>query len=81
MATVLKAVACDSQCIDRLLSPGFSGQVHSLFARVINFCDSNAVLYSLATADMDNAPNTVRVLLPADFRLDEAGIVCGDWLR
>ncbi|MDR3561637.1 MAG: DUF2877 domain-containing protein [Negativicutes bacterium] len=81
MATVLKAVACDSQCIDRLLRPGFSGQVHSLFARVINFCDSNAVLYSLATADMDNAPNTVRVLLPADFRLDAAGIVCGDWLR
>lgn len=78
MPTVLRAVSGDSRCLDRLFRPGFSGRVHSIFAHVVNICDSDNILFSLAAADRDNAPSTVLVAFPADFRFDAAGIAGGD---
>ena len=78
MPTVLAAVSGDARCLDHLFRPGFFGRVHSIFAKVVNVCDKDEELFSLAAADLDNAPHTVLVAFPAEFRFDAAGIVSGD---
>lgn len=78
MPTVLKAVSGDDRCLNRLFRPDFSGKVHSIFRHVINICDQDGVLYSLAAADRDNAPHTVLVVLPDGFRFDATGLAGGD---
>jgi hypothetical protein len=74
---IFAVVSCDRQCAEQLFRPGFFGRVHSVFSRVINFWGPNEVLYSLACDALDNAPFTIRVVLPPNFRFDATGVMTG----
>ncbi|GGC90050.1 DUF2877 domain-containing protein [Enterococcus wangshanyuanii] len=39
----------------------WAGEVHSTFDRTINIIDDSGTLYTIATAELDDAPNTIRV--------------------
>ncbi|MFD1901841.1 hypothetical protein GQR36_20840 [Enterococcus termitis] len=39
----------------------WSGEVHSTFERTINLVDGSGTLYTIAAAELDDAPNTIRV--------------------
>ncbi|HWR45982.1 DUF2877 domain-containing protein [Sporomusa sp.] len=54
----------------------YSGQVHSVFRQTVNISATDGRLYSIATAQQDNAPCSIRVAAPIPFT--EMGIQSGD---
>jgi hypothetical protein len=55
----------------------FDGSVHSVFRQVVNFTDAAGALYCLASEQVDDAPATLRVRLPAGVTLADFGLTAG----
>lgn len=58
---VMAALSADVVFMRTLGSVGFGGQVHSVFKRVINIELSGGGLFTLASCDLDDAPDTIIV--------------------
>ncbi|CAM3935286.1 TPA: DUF2877 domain-containing protein [Klebsiella pneumoniae] len=63
---VMAALSADMVFMRSLSSVGFGGRVHSVFKRVINIELSGGGLFTLASCDLDNAPDTI-IVDSADF--------------
>ncbi len=57
----MRARSADASFLRTLDAGRFRGRVHSVFERVVNVEDQGGELYTLASRDLDNAPNTVIV--------------------
>ena len=66
-AALRRARSADSVFLSRLRNGPFRGQVHSVFARVVNVLHADGRLYTLAAGDLDDAPNTAVLDDVADF--------------
>ncbi|MGX7151201.1 DUF2877 domain-containing protein [Enterococcus ureasiticus] len=47
--------------LDAIQNKSWEGEVHSVFKRTVNIICESGELYTLAAAELDNAPNTLRV--------------------
>ena len=57
---MIQALSGDQRFLELLKQERMTGYVHSLFKRTINImCLTNHQLYTLASRDIDNAPNTI----------------------
>jgi hypothetical protein len=74
---LLTALSVDAAAKDALFGRPFRGRVHSVFAKAVNFTGPWGRLYCLAAEELDDAPATVRVRLPAGRALDNLGIQPG----
>ena len=73
---MFKAISGDSSFIEKIENTYFNGKVHSTFERTINITDSETEeMYTLATNDVDNAPNTIITDIPGFSRF---GLKPGD---
>ena len=63
---VMAALSADVVLLRALGSVSFDGQVHSVFKRVINIELSGGGLFTLASCDLDDAPDTI-IVDSADF--------------
>lgn len=61
---LVDAVSVDARLADLLPTDGRNGLVHSVHERVVNVLTPDGLLCCLSTADLDDAPRTVRI--PAD---------------
>lgn len=59
-----KSLSIAQYFLSELQEKQWTGTIHSTFARTINIIDGSGTLYTIATAELDDAPNTIRV---ADF--------------
>lgn len=57
----MRAKSADTSLLRTLEAGRFRGRVHSVFERVVNVEDEGGELFTLASRDLDNAPNTVIV--------------------
>jgi hypothetical protein len=64
---VVAALSADVAFLRRLRTVGCYGRVHSVFKRVINIEIPGRNLFTLATRDLDDAPDTI-IVDSADFR-------------
>lgn len=74
MASAVSALSGDAACL-AVLHEGLRGRVHSVFARVINVIVPGGTLLTLASRDVDDAPDTLVVDLRS---FDGQGIAIGD---
>lgn len=61
---LVDAVSVDARLADLLPTDGRNGLVHSVHERVVNVLTPDGLLCCLSTADLDDAPRTIRI--PAD---------------
>jgi hypothetical protein len=74
MALAVRALSGDVACLAALRA-GLGGRVHSVFARAINVVLPEGSLLTVASRDVDNAPDTIVV----DCRtFDGLGVTAGD---
>jgi hypothetical protein len=71
----MQALSIDAALLRSLREPRFRGVVHSVFERVVNVEGQNGDLFTIASRDFDNAPNT---LIVDTARFGAAGIDPGD---
>ena len=64
-AATPRALSGDAQWLAVLREGDVRGRVHSVFDRVVNVRGDRGELFSIATRDVDNAPNTVVIDVPA----------------
>ncbi|CEG25823.1 DUF2877 domain-containing protein [Bacillus sp. B-jedd] len=73
---MFKAISGDNSFIEKIENTYFNGKVHSTFERTINITDSETdEMYTLATREVDNAPNTIITDIPGFSRF---GLKPGD---
>lgn len=58
---LIGAVSVDALLVDRLPTDGRSGLVHSAHEQVVNVRTPDGLLCCLSTADLDDAPRTIRI--------------------
>ena len=58
-AATWRALSADARWLATVRTLGIRGRVHSVFDRVANVEDHRGELFSVATRDVDNAPNTL----------------------
>lgn len=63
------AVSFDARLVDLLPTDGRSGLVHSAHERVVNVLTPDGLLCCLSTADLDDAPRTIRIPAAAWSRM------------
>ena len=66
-----KSLSIAQYFLSELQKKQWTGTIHSTFARTINIIDDSGTLYTIATSELDDAPNTIRV---ADFFYDQLHI-------
>lgn len=71
----MRALSADIALLRKLRAARLSGTVHSVFERVVNVADERGELFTLASRDLDNAPNTIVVDAAG---LGMTGIATGD---
>ena len=57
----MQALSIDAALLRSLREPRFRGVVHSVFERVVNVEGQDGDLFTIASRDLDNAPNTLIV--------------------
>ena len=73
MALAVRALSGDVACL-AVLRGGLRGRVHSVFARVVNVIVPDGTLFTLASREVDDAPDTLVV----DLRtFDGSGVAIG----
>lgn len=74
MALAVRALSADVACLAALRS-GLRGRVHSVFARAVNVIVPDGTLLTLASREMDDAPDTLVVDLGT---FDGRGVAVGE---
>jgi len=74
MALAVRALSGDVACLAALRS-GLRGRVHSVFARVVNVTVPDGTLFTLASREVDDAPDTLVVDLRS---FDGSGVAVGE---